>query len=204
MKNHPSESNALYLDAIETLRSLVEEARAAADPEPTAMNLATVGADGRVSSRIVLLKQLDADGLQFFTNHESDKARQLAAHAQAAVAFHWKTLRDQVQVRVEGLVERLDAATSDIYFASRPRMSQIGAWASLQSQELPERSVFDKRVAEFEQRFADAVVPRPPHWGGYRLKPDLFEFWYGANFRLHDRQRFELHEGSWSKQLLYP
>ena len=204
MKNNPSESSALYLQAIETLRSLVEEARAAADPEPTAMNLATVGADGRVSSRIVLLKQLDADGLQFFTNYESSKAGQLAVHAQAAVAFHWKTLRDQVQVRVEGLVERLDAATADIYFASRPRMSQIGAWASLQSQELPRRSVFDERVAEFEQRFADVAVPRPPHWGGYCLKPDLFEFWYGANFRLHDRQRYDLHEGSWSKRLLYP
>src|SRR5690606_273283 len=104
MNTRPAESRALYLEAIETLRGLLAEARAAADPEPTAMNLATVAADGRVSSRVVLLKHLDADGLKFFTNYESDKADQLAAHAQAAVAFHWKTLRDQVQVRVEGRV----------------------------------------------------------------------------------------------------
>ena len=196
--------NPLYVEAIETLRTLLTEAKAAADPEPTAMNLATVSASGRISSRIVLLKHLDLDGLQFFTNYDSDKAEQLAAHAQVAVAFHWKTLREQVQVRVEGRVEKLDAASSDTYFASRPRMSQIGAWASLQSRELPAREVFDARVAEFEQRFAGADVPRPPNWGGYRLSPDLFEFWYGANFRLHDRQRYELRDGVWTRRLLFP
>jgi pyridoxamine 5'-phosphate oxidase len=120
------------------------------------------------------------------------------------VAFHWKTLRDQVQVRVEGRVGKLDAASSDAYFATRPRMSQIGAWASLQSQELPGREVFDARVAEFESRFAAGDVPRPPNWGGYLLVPDLFEFWYGVNFRLHDRQRYECQDGIWNKRLLYP
>ncbi len=204
MKTNPADSRSLYLEAIETLSRLLTEASAAADPEPTAMNLATVAADGRVSSRIVLLKQLDDDGLQFFTNYESAKGGQLAAHAQAAVAFHWKTLRGQVQVRVEGRVEQLAAAISDAYFATRPRLSQIGAWASLQSQELPGREVFDMRVAEFEQRFAGVEVPRPPHWGGYRLLPDLFEFWYAANFRLHDRHRYELHDGVWTRRLLYP
>ena len=204
MKADPDDSRSLYLEAIETLRRLLAEARAAGDPEPTAMNLATVAANGRVSSRIVLLKQLDDDGLQFFTNYAGGKAVQLAAHAQAAVAFHWKTLRDQIQARVEGHVEKLDAASSDAYFATRPRLSQIGAWASLQSQELPGREVFDTRVAEFEQCFAGVDVPRPPHWGGYRLRPDLFEFWYGAQFRLHDRQRYELHDGVWSRRLLYP
>ncbi len=204
MNNDPSDTRSLYLEAIETLTRLLAEASAAADPEPTAMNLATVAANGRVSSRIVLLKQLDADGLQFFTNYESDKGGQLAAHAQAAVAFHWKTLRDQVQVRVEGRVEKLAAAVSDAYFATRPRLSQIGAWASLQSQQLPGREVFDARFAEFEQRFAGVEVPRPPHWGGYRLLPDLFEFWYGASFRLHDRHRYELHDGVWTRCLLYP
>ena len=204
MHASPAAPHPLYLEAIETLRGLLAEAHVAADPEPTAMNLATVAADGRVSSRIVLLKQLDDDGLQFFTNYESAKAGQLATHAQAAVAFHWKTLRDQVQVRVEGRVEKLDAASSDAYFATRPRLSQIGAWASLQSQELPGRGVFDARVAEFEQRFAGGEVPRPPHWGGYRLRPDLFEFWYGARFRLHDRQRYAAHAGVWSRRLLYP
>lgn len=204
MTTSATHSHPLYTEAIETLRKLLAEARAAGDPEPTAMNLATVSADGRVSSRIVLLKHLDQDGLQFFTNYESDKAEQLAAHAQVAVAFHWKTLRDQVQVRVEGRVEKLDTASSDAYFSSRPRMSQIGAWASLQSRELPAREVFDARVAEFEQRFEGADVPRPPNWGGYRLRPDLFEFWYGANFRLHDRQRYELHDGAWNRRLLFP
>lgn len=197
-------SRPLYIEAIETLRSLLAEAKAAGDPEPTAMNLATVGADGRVSSRIVLLKHVDEDGLRFFTNYDSDKAAALSAHPQAAVAFHWKTLREQVQVRVEGGVDRLDAAASDLYFASRPRMSQIGAWASLQSQSLPDRAVFDARVAEFEQRFAGGAVPRPPNWGGYRLQPDLFEFWYGASFRLHERHRYELQAGIWAKRLLYP
>lgn len=196
--------NPLYAEAIETLRTLLAEAKAAGDPEATAMNLATVSASGRVSSRIVLLKHLGLDGLRFFTNYDSDKAEQLAAHAQIAVAFHWKTLRDQVQVRVEGRVEKLDAEASDTYFASRPRMSQIGAWASLQSRELPAREVFDNRVAEFEERFAGVDVPRPPNWGGYRLVPDLFEFWYGANFRLHDRHRYELHEGRWTRRLLFP
>lgn len=168
------------------------------------MSLSTIGSNGRVSSRIVLLKQVDADGLCFFTNYESAKGGQLAAHDQAAVNFHWKTLRDQVQVRVEGLVEKLDAADSDAYFATRPRMSQIGAWASLQSQELPDREVFDARVAEIEGKYAGVDVPRPPTWGGYRLRPDLFEFWYGARFRLHDRQRYALEDGVWRKFLLYP
>ncbi len=204
MQTSPAEFSPIYLEAIATLRGLLAEAHAAADPEPTAMNLATVAGDGRVSSRIVLLKHLDDDGLQFFSNYESAKAGQLAAHAQAAVSFHWKTLREQVQVRVEGSVEKLDAGVSDAYFATRPRLSQIGAWASLQSQELPGREVFDARVDEFEQRFAGGEVPRPPHWGGYRLRPDLFEFWYGARFRLHDRQRYEAHAGVWSRRLLYP
>ena len=199
-----SESQTLPAEAIDTLRKLLDEAKASGDPEPTAMNLATVAADGRVSSRIVLLKQVDEEGLRFFTNYESAKAAQLAAHSQAALSFHWKTLRDQIQVRVEGCVEKLDATSSDAYFASRPRMSQIGAWASLQSQELPDREVFDVRVAEIEKRFEGIEVSRPPHWGGYCLVPDLFEFWYGAKFRLHDRQRYELTDGVWTKRLLYP
>lgn len=203
--NAESESSAsLYLEAVETLRRLLDEAAQGGDPEPSAMNLATVSAEGRVSNRIVLLKGLDAEGLQFFTNYESAKAGQLGKHEQAAVCFHWKQLRMQVQVRVEGRVRKMSGSESDAYFATRPRMSQIGAWASLQSQALPSREVFDARVAEFEQRFAGGEVPRPPHWGGYRLQPDMFEFWYGAGFRLHDRQQFTLHDGVWSKRLLYP
>lgn len=204
MQNESESGAALYAEAIETLRQLVDEAARSGDPEPGAMNLATLSAGGNISSRIVLLKGLDQDGLQFFTNYQSAKAGQLEAHAQAAVCFHWKHLCEQVQVRVEGRVERMPAAESDAYFAKRPRMSQIGAWASLQSQPLPSREVFDARVAEFEQRFAGGDVPRPPHWGGYRLRPDLFEFWYGAGFRLHDRQQFLRIDGVWTRRLLYP
>jgi pyridoxamine 5'-phosphate oxidase len=200
----PGFSSALYQQAIATLRALLDEATAAGDQEPTAMNLATVDAGGRVSSRIVLLKGLGDDGLRFFSNYESAKAGQLADHPQAALNFHWKTLRDQVQVRVEGRVERLGEADSDAYFATRPYLSQIGAWASLQSSELPARELFDARVADYEERFPAGNVPRPPHWGGYRLLPDLFEFWYGARFRLHDRQRYEWHDDAWRHRLLYP
>lgn len=198
------DSRALYQEAIDCLRDLLAEVTDAGDREPTAMSLATADGDGRVSSRIVLLKALDARGLQFFTNYESDKAAQLAAHPQAALAFHWKTLRDQIQVRIEGRVARLPETESDTYFATRPRMSQIGAWASLQSQELPGREVFDARVAMFEERFAGVDVPRPAHWGGYVLAPDRFEFWYGAQYRLHDRIVYQQREGQWSKHLLYP
>lgn len=204
MNAHDNPSFELYQEAIETLRRLLDEAAQSGEPEPTAMNLATQSADGRISNRIVLLKGLDVNGLQFFSNYESAKARQLSAHNQASVCFHWKHLRNQVQARVEGRVSKMTAAESDAYFATRPRMSQIGAWASQQSQELPSRDVFDARVEEFEQRFAAGDVPRPPHWGGYRLRPELFEFWHGAGFRLHDRQQYVLHDGVWSKRLLYP
>lgn len=200
----PSDSCALYQQAISTLRDLLAEAAQSGDPEPTAMTLATADGRGRISSRIVLLKALDERGLHFFTNYESHKGAQLAAHPQAAVGFHWKMLREQIQVRVEGGVSKLSAEESDAYFATRPRMSQIGAWASLQSQELPNREVFDERVAIFEQRFAGADVPRPEHWGGYLLAPDRIEFWYGARYRLHDRIIYELCESEWTKRLLYP
>lgn len=200
-----AERDPLYQQAIGELRDLLAEAQASADPEPSAMTLATADADGRVSARIVLLKGVDADGLRFFTNYDSAKGRQLAAHPQAALALHWKFVREQVQVRAEGLVRRLDAAASDAYFATRPRMSQLGAWASLQSQPLPERVVFEQRLAEAERRFADGAVPRPPNWGGYVLEPDRLEFWYGAGFRLHERVCYQRDdEGRWSRGLLYP
>lgn len=197
-------SGALYQRAIATLQGLLEEAAASGDPEPTAMTLASIDAAGRLSSRVVLLKGIDGDGLRFFSNYESAKAAQLAVHPQAALSFHWKTLREQVQARFEGRIGKLSDVDSDAYFATRPRMSQIGAWASLQSQPLPSREVFDARVDEFEKRFADKPVPRPPHWGGYVLVPDLIEFWYGARYRLHERLRYELHDRTWSTQLLYP
>lgn len=198
-----NESQALYQQALATFRGLIEEATAAGDPEPTAMTLATARGE-RLSARIVLLKGVDARGFRFFSNYESAKGTQLAAHPQAALCFHWKTLRNGVQVRVEGGVERLPAEESDAYFATRPRGSQIGAWASLQSQPLASREEFEARIRQIEQRFADGPVPRPPHWGGYVVVPDRIEFWYGASFRLHERQVY-VHSGNgWSREMLYP
>jgi pyridoxamine 5'-phosphate oxidase len=200
-----SESNALYQEALATFRGLLDEARAAGDPEPTAMTLATCADDGRVCARVVLLKRVDGRGFRFFTNYESAKGTQLAAHPQVALCFHWKSLREQVQVCVEGRAERLSSDESDAYFTTRARGSQIGAWASLQSQPLADRAEFEARIAEFEMRFADVPVPRPPHWGGLVVVPDCVEFWYGAGFRLHERRRYERSAaGDWSKGLLYP
>lgn len=167
------------------------------------MTLATVE-DGRVCARIVLLKGVDQRGFRFFTNYDSDKGEQLAAHPRAALCFHWKTLRHGVQVRVEGDVARLPADESDAYFASRPRGSQIGAWASRQSQTLRDRAEFEARIAEVESRFDGVPVPRPPHWGGFVLAPRRIEFWYGADFRLHERVLYEAGAQDWTRRLLYP
>src|SRR5690349_18506442 len=197
-------SAPLYQEALATFTGLLDEARASGDREPTAMTLATADNSGRVSARIVLLKGVDENGFRFFTNYESLKGAQLASHPQVALCFHWKLLREQIQVRVEGTVSQVSAAESDAYFASRARGSQIGAWASLQSQALPDRETFERRVAEFEKRFEGGEVPRPPHWGGYLVKPDRIEFWYGAKYRLHERVTYVREGGAWSKGLLYP
>jgi pyridoxamine 5'-phosphate oxidase len=191
-------------DILDTFRRLLDEARASSDPEPTAMNLATVDKGGRVHSRIVLLKTIDEKGLRFFTNYESAKASEMAEHAQVALCFHWKQIREGIQVRFEGRVSKASTAESDAYFASRPRGSQIGAWASKQSQELPDRQTFEDRVAHYEKEFAGQDVPRPPHWGGYLVEPDRVEFWYGATFRLHERIVHAVDGTSWSTRLLYP
>jgi pyridoxamine 5'-phosphate oxidase len=158
-----------------------------------------------VSVRIVLLKGIDARGLRFFTNYDSRKGHQLAADPEVALALHWKTLEDGVQVRVEGRVETLPAEESDAYFASRPRLSRIGAWASLQSRELPDRATFEARVAEYTARFEDGDVPRPPHWGGYLVRPRMVEFWHGRPNRLHERTCWTRgDDGTWTSRLLYP
>jgi len=191
-------------EILDTFLALLDEARASGDPEPTAMNLSTSDGAGRVASRIVLLKGADLRGFRFFTNYESDKGAQLDAHAQVALGFHWKQVRHQVQVRVEGSARKLQAEESDAYFASRPRTSQLGAWASLQSQTLPERGVFEQRLAHFEQEYADREVPRPPHWGGFIVEPDMVEFWYGAEYRLHQRVRWSRHGQTWTSRSLYP
>jgi len=170
--------------------------------DTTPMTLATVGLDGRPSARIVLLRGVDAKGFSFFTNYHSRKARELTANPNAALCFHWVTLDEQI--RIEGSVERASADESDAYFATRPRGSQLGAWASDQSAVLPSREVFDQKYAESERRFADAPVPRPPHWGGFRLLPRLIEFWYGRESRLHDRLVYITDGDAWRTERLYP
>lgn len=194
----------LHAEALLCLRELLDEARAAGDPEPTAMTVASLGDDGRVSARTVLLKALDERGLVFYTNHQSRKGRELLEHPQAALLFHWKTLRDGVQARIEGRVEVVPDEEADAYFASRPRPSQIGAWASLQSETLSSRAEFEQRLQRFEAQFAGGPVPRPPHWSGFRVVPDRFEFWYGAAHRWHERFLYELEDGAWTRRMLYP
>jgi pyridoxamine 5'-phosphate oxidase len=178
------------------------EAVAAGVPEPEAMALATADAAGRPSVRYVLLKGVDDRGVRFFTNYESRKARELAANARAALALFWQPLGRQV--RLEGTVERLGDAESDAYFATRGRGSRIGAWASHQSAELPDRASLEARARELDERFAGADIPRPPHWGGYLLRPDVVELWQGRPDRLHDREEWRLRDGAWEARRLSP
>ncbi|WP_395770964.1 pyridoxamine 5'-phosphate oxidase [Arenimonas sp.] len=194
----------LYSTALSTFADLLAQAKQSIDPEPTAMTVATVGRDGRPAARTVLLKGFDQRGFVFYTNFSSRKGRQLAANPQAALLFHWRHLRDGVQVKIEGTVEPVSAEEADAYFASRPRGSQLGAWASLQSQPLASREQFEKRYADVEKQYEDASVPRPPHWSGFRVVPERIEFWYGAQFRLHERQCYERSNGVWSQVMLYP
>ena len=178
------------------------EARASEVNDPEAMALATTEADGQPSVRMVLLKGHGPAGLTFYTNEQSAKGGQLAANAKAGLLFHWKTLRRQV--RIEGPVERVNDAEADAYFASRARDSQLGAWASDQSRALDSRETFEKRFAEMELRFEGADVPRPPHWGGYRVIPDRIEFWSDRPHRLHERRLFTRDGDAWRESLLYP
>jgi pyridoxamine 5'-phosphate oxidase len=168
------------------------------------MTLATVGKNGQPSARTVLLKGFDERGFVFYTNFDSRKGRQLADNPRAALLFHWKMIRDGIQAKIEGSVEPVTAAEADAYFATRPRASQIGAWASLQSQTLESREMLEARISEVEARFKDAPVTRPPHWSGFRVVPEMVEFWYGARYRLHERDRYERVDGQWRKRMLYP
>ncbi len=180
----------------------LQEAIAAEVPEPTAMTLATVGVDGRPSTRVVLLKGCDARGLVFYTNYQSRKAQDLAAHPQAALQFYWADM--ERVVRIEGRVEMTSDEESDAYFSTRPLDSRIGAWASPQSQVISSRVVLVTEAARFGAKFL-LNPPRPPHWGGYRLIPDTFEFWQGRKSRLHDRLRYTLQpDGTWLRERLAP
>jgi pyridoxamine 5'-phosphate oxidase len=169
---------------------------------PEAMCLSTASSDGRVSSRMVLLKAFDNRGFVFYTNTGSQKGSQLAANNFAALLFHWKSLKRQI--RISGSVGFIDPAEADEYFASRPRASQIGAWASRQSEVLPDRSDLDKEFEEIEGKFHAKIIPRPSFWTGYRVIPDEFEFWKEGTARLHTRHRFKSVAGQWIKQMLYP
>jgi pyridoxamine 5'-phosphate oxidase len=179
-----------------------ERAQAAHVPEPTAMTLATVDDKGRPSARTVLLKDADQGGFVFYTNLNSRKGRQLAGNPAVSLVFWWRETAEQVLV--DGTVEPVSAVEADAYFASRPRGSQIGAWASLQSSPLESRQALVDRVAEIEARYAGREVPRPEHWSGFRVRPRRVEFWYGREYRLHERVCYEIEEAGWRETLLYP
>lgn len=193
------------MNPIEHFRALLAAAQSvdrALLPEPTAMTLATVGSDGQPSARLVLLKAVDERGFVFYTNLRSRKGRDLAANPRAALTLHWQPL--EVQVRIEGVAEQVEDEEADAYFATRARSSQIGAWASDQSEPIAREGDLDARFAEAERRFAGRDVPRPPHWSGYRVIPERIEFWRNRPSRLHERRLFQRDGATWREVLLYP
>lgn len=189
-------------DPFRQFQAWFEEAHALSVYEPNAMALATADGDGRPSVRMVLLKALDARGLTFFTNLSSRKAREMAANPRAALTFWWGPM--ERQVRFEGRIERVADAEADAYFATRPRGAQIGAWASQQSVAIEGREVLEAAVGEIEARYGEGDVPRPPGWGGYRLLPEVVEFWQGRRDRLHDRLRYARDGATWRIERLAP
>ena len=179
-----------------------EDAQRSEPNDPNAMALATATASGAPSVRIVLLKGHDSQGFVFYTNTASRKGDELAANPAASLCFHWKSLRRQI--RIDGSVAPVTASEADAYFASRPRDSRIGAWASDQSRPLDTRGALEARIAQYDAKFPGDAVPRPPHWSGYRLAPARFEFWHDRPFRLHDRITFTADPDGWSRARLYP
>jgi pyridoxamine 5'-phosphate oxidase len=197
--------HALYAEALATFAELFDAALAAGEPDRTAMTVATATLDARPAARTVLLKHFDARGFVFYTHLDGRKGRELQANPHAALLFHWPRVRHGVQVRIEGAVEIVADAEADAYFATRARGSQAGAWASKQSEALSSREEFMQRLAAVEQQFEGREIPRPPRWTGLRVRPDSIEFWYGADFRLHERQLYQRDRaGGWSKRMLYP
>ncbi|MCB1467989.1 MAG: pyridoxamine 5'-phosphate oxidase [Rhizobiaceae bacterium] len=189
-------------EPFELFAAWLEDATASEPNDPNAVALATVDPDGLPDVRMVLLKGFDQAGFVFYTNFESAKGREILANMKAAMCFHWKSLRRQVRVR--GTVEQVSDAEADAYYASRPRGSRIGAWASKQSRPLESRFALERAVAEFTARHAIGEIPRPQHWSGFRILPQQIEFWHDRPFRLHDRMQFTRNGGGWTKTRLYP
>ncbi len=204
IQSDPALTEREDVDPFARFAAWLKEAEASEPNDPNAMALATVDETGLPDVRMVLLKGFDAQGFVFFTNLESAKGRELAAVPKAALCFHWKSLRRQVRIR--GPVEPVSADEADAYFATRPRGSQIGAWASEQSRALESAFALEKRVAEFTARFGFGTVPRPPHWSGFRVRPLSIEFWRDRPFRLHERLHFarEAPDAPWRTARLYP
>ena len=187
---------------IELFETWFEEAKKSEINDPNAMNLATVSGDGKPSSRIVLLKSYSDDGFVFYTNSNSKKGKSISSNINIALNFHWKSLNRQI--RIEGEVSIISQTQADEYYNSRPVGSRIGAWASLQSEELSDRKKLIDRVEKFERKFTNKNVPRPPHWNGYVVKPNLIEFWQDMPFRLHDRVEYKKVKDNWVSRKLYP
>ncbi len=193
--------SASQADPLAQFGQWFDEARRGEVPEPNAMTLATVGSDLRPSTRVVLIKDFDARGIVWYTNYDSRKGQELAGNPFAALQFHWVEL--ERVVRIEGQVQKVDDAESDAYYASRPLDSRIGAWASPQSQVIAGRAWLAAEAARYGARFL-LKPPRPPHWGGFRLVPDRWEFWQGRKSRLHDRLRYQLENDAWVRERLAP
>ena len=179
------------------------EAEASEPSDPNAMTVVTAGRGGKPSARTILLKGVDPRGFVFYTNTESRKGGELGANPLISLLFYWKSLARQI--RIEGVVEAVTEAESDAYYATRPRISRLGAWASDQSRPLPSRAELERRLRHFEEKYPGDDIPRPPHWSGYRVLPDRFEFWQNMPFRLHDRTIFErTADGGWTRGKLFP
>jgi pyridoxamine 5'-phosphate oxidase len=197
------DSSPVVTDPLVKFQEWMQEAWAHEPEDANAMTLATTTPDGFPSARIVLLKGADARGFVFYTNTQSRKGAELVANARAALLFHWKPLGRQI--RIEGTVERVADAEADAYYATRPRISRLGAWASDQSRDLSERAELERRLAEYESRYPTDDIPRPPHWSGFRIVPERFEFWQNMPFRLHDRTVYTRSTtGGWTIGKLYP